>query len=256
MNRTKVRIIRLTTVLLASVLALTSCVTETTGGIPGPAPREDRVRAQLDLARGYMENRDWSRAKVPLRRALEIDPTNTEVHVLSGVLFQAENEPELAEEHFNRAIRISPDDPQALNNYGGFLYARQRYEEALVPLAKLVENTNYRARPQVYESLGMAYLQLDRLEEAEGAFARALELNFRLARANLELAGILYERDEIDKANEHFFLYNRVGRPTARSTCLGLKLAIATKDADQEARYRLSLRNLFAEQAEQCLKTL
>ncbi len=237
-------------------LTLSGCITEITGGMPGPAPKEDRLRAQLDLARGYMEKRDWSRAKVPLQKALEIDNLSVETHVLSAVLFQTENEPILAEKHFDRALKIAPDDPQALNNYGSFLYAQERYNDALVPLQKLADNTNYRARPQVYESLGLAFMQLEKMAEAESAFGRALELNFRLARANLELAGLLFERGDLKESNEHFFLYNRVGKPTARSTCLGLRLAIAAKDENQESRYRLSLNNLFQDQAEQCLKTL
>ena len=238
------------------MLALTGGVTEITGGLPGPAPTQDRVRAQLDLARGYMEKRDWIRAKAPLRKALSIDSQSVEAHVLSGVLFQAENEAVLAEEHFRRALRINPSDPQGLNNFGGFLYGQKRFEEALVPLQQLVGNPNYRARPQAYESLGLAYLQLDRDLEARAAFDRALELNFRLSRANLELAWLHFESGDLKSASEHFFLYNRVGRPTPRSTCLGLKLALANADADQEARYRLSLNNLFKDQSEQCLKTL
>lgn len=238
------------------VLSVAGCVTETTGGLPGPAPTEERVRAQLDLARGYMEKRDWVRAKAPLRKALSIDSQSVEAHVLSGVLFQAENESVLAEEHFRRALRINPSDPQGLNNFGGFLYSQKRFDEALVPLQQLVKNPNYRARPQAYESLGLAYMQLDRDLEARAAFERALELNFRLSRANLELAWLHFEGGDLQNAGEHFFLYNRVGRPTPRSTCLGLKLALANGDADQEARYRLSLNNLFKEQSEQCLKTL
>ena len=247
---------KLISLLLSVVYLLSGCVTESTGGLPGPAPKEDRVQAQLDLARGYMENRDWMRAKSPLQRALTIDPESVEAHVLFGVLYQAENEAALAEEHFSRALRSSPRDPQALMNYGGFLYSQERYEESLAPLELLVEDTVYRGRPQAFESLGLAYLQVDQLAQAETSFRRALELNFRLPRANLELARLLFDQDDVAGANEYFFLYNRVGRPSARSTCLGLKIAIANKDSDQEARYRLSLKNLFADQAEQCLKTL
>ena len=77
--------------ILALCLGLSACITETSGGMPGPAPVEDRIAAQLDLARGYLENRDWTRAKAPLERALEIDPRNVEAHVLSAVLFHAES---------------------------------------------------------------------------------------------------------------------------------------------------------------------
>jgi len=237
-------------------ICLPGCVTETTGGLPGPAPKETRVKAQLELARGYMEKRDWIRAKPPLQRALQIDSASVEAHVLSGVMYQAEGEPRLAEGHFKRALRIDPENPQALNNYGSFLYAEERFNDALVPLSTLVENPDYRARPRAYESLGLTYIRVGSTTKAISAFRRALELNFQLARANLELALILFEEGQVKEASQHFFLYNRVGKPTGRSTCLGLKIALIQKDENQEARYRLSLNNLFPDQSARCLKTL
>ena len=82
---------------LVLMLALGGCITETTGGLPPPLPDEERVRANLDLARGYLGKRDWIRARSPLDRALEIDPNSVETHVLLGVLFEGQGDPALAE---------------------------------------------------------------------------------------------------------------------------------------------------------------
>ncbi len=68
------------------VVFLAACVTESSGGLPPPAEDNIRLQAQLDLARGYFESQDWSRARPPLRRALEIDPRSAETHVLFAVL--------------------------------------------------------------------------------------------------------------------------------------------------------------------------
>ena len=130
------------------VVLVGGCVTETTGNLPEPATLNERVQAQLDLARGYLENRDFTRARSPLNRALEIDPRSVEANVLMGVLSQAESDPELAEQHFKSALRLEPDNAQALNNYASFLYAQQRYSEAVERLRKLVRDPDYRARSQ------------------------------------------------------------------------------------------------------------
>ena len=54
---------------LLLLVSASACVTETTGGLPPPAPTEDRVQAQLDLARGYLEQGDRNSARPPLAKA-------------------------------------------------------------------------------------------------------------------------------------------------------------------------------------------
>ncbi|MFB3105037.1 MAG: hypothetical protein ACE1ZA_08920, partial [Pseudomonadales bacterium] len=61
---------------------MAGCITTSTGGLPAPASDEKRVKAQLDLARGYLENRHLERARVPINRALSIDSKSVEAHVL------------------------------------------------------------------------------------------------------------------------------------------------------------------------------
>ncbi|MCZ6853651.1 MAG: type IV pilus biogenesis/stability protein PilW, partial [Gammaproteobacteria bacterium] len=55
------------------VVFLAACVTESTGGLPPAAEDTVRLKAQLDLARGYFASNDWTRARAPLNRAREID---------------------------------------------------------------------------------------------------------------------------------------------------------------------------------------
>ena len=245
---------RQTAVVLAILVsfALAGCVTETTGGLPGPAPKDARVQAQLDLARGYIEQRDLSRARGPLEKAVEIDPTNVEVHVLTAIVYHAEAEYEIAESHYKRALRLEPNNAQALNNYGTFLYSRERYDDAIKQLEKLVKDTGYRARSQAFENLGLANLQAGNLSDAESNFQRALELNFRQPRATLELADIAYNRGEYKAAAARLMEFKTMARQNARSLCLGVKVGTALGDADQAASNALALKNLFPDQADQC----
>jgi len=239
--------------LAAFVVAVSGCVTETTGGLPPPAPTEDRVQAQLDLARGYLEQRDFNRAQPALQKALEIDPRHAEAHVLNALFFHAQNEYELAEMHYKTALRIDPTNAQALNNYGTFLYARGRFDDAIKPLSELVKDTGYRARSQAFENLGMAQLRTGNTDAAEASFQRALELNFRQAGATLELADIAYQRGALEQAAGRLMEFRTMARPNARSLCLGLKVARGLGDEDQVASNSLALRNLFPAAAEQCL---
>lgn len=233
--------------LLLSAL-LGGCVTTTTG--PAPATDKQRVQARLDLARGYMEAGEYERARPALNRAITIDPRSVEAHVLLGVLNESENENALAEKHYRIALEIDPHDPQALNNYGSFLFSQGRYKDAVEKLRLVVENPNYRARSQAYENLGLAELKIGEVERAKEAFRRALRLNFAQARSSLELADLALVEGDYVAAQEYYDSFRLQARQTPRSLCLGMKLAAKQGDSDRMASYALALNNLFPDSPE------
>ena len=154
-NRRNRRASWLCGMLALAALGLAGCVRETVGGLPAPASAPERAQAQLDLARGYLQGRDWTRAKPPLLRALQLAPSSVEARVLLGLAHEGENEAQLAEEQYRAALALDPQHAQALNNYGAFLYRQGRFQEALEPLRKLVQRPDYRLRAQAYENLGL-----------------------------------------------------------------------------------------------------
>lgn len=234
---------------LLGLMALVSgCVTETNAR--QPAAPEVQLQAQLDLARGYMEQRDWKRAKEPLDRALKIDSRSAEALTLMGVLYQAQNEPEIAEEHYRQALRYQPNYAMALNNYGSYLYAQGRFEEALAPLRTLVKDPDYRDRPQAYENLGFTELRVGNRQRAKDAFERALSFNTMMPRSGMELAQLEFADADYSAARRYFDLYRERAPRSAANLCLGLRLARVAGDENQRASYELALRNLFPDSAE------
>lgn len=235
-------------VVLACFLA--GCVTESTGGLPKPAPRGERAEAQLAVARGYISAASWSNAKRALEKAMELDAGIPETHVLYAVVYEAEEEYELAETHYRRALRMASADPQALYNYGTFLYRRGRYQDAIGQLARVVRNIDYRARPQAYEALGLAQLAAEDPDSAAASFERALSLNNRLGPSELELAWMAFDRGDLRSAVARYEHYRAIAKPTARSLCLGMKIGVAVGNADQVASSALAMKNLFPDASE------
>lgn len=237
---------------LQAVLAclLAGCVTESTGGLPKPAPRGERAEAQLAVARGYISAASWANAKRSLEKAMALDSGIAETYVLYAVVYEAEEEYELAETHYRRALRMTATDPQALYNYGTFLHRRGRYEDAIEQLAKVVRNTDYRARSQAYEALGLAQLAAGDREAARASFERALSLNNRLGPSELELAWMAFDRGDLPSAVARYDRFRAIAKPTARSLCLGMKIGVAVGNADQVASSALALKNLFPDARE------
>ncbi len=233
-------------------LCLGGCVGDASSRPGQPAPAAQRVAAQLDLARAYLERGDSARARQPLLRALQIDPGALEAHVLAGILYERENEVELAERHHRAALAINPDDPQALNNYGAFLYAQGRLEAALAPLRRAVRDTGYPARAQAFENLGLTELGLGRVAAAKLAFQRALDLGGERPRSSLELADIFLAQRDYGAAERHYHDYVAQAGETVRSLCLGLRLAAVEGATRRSAEHAARLYRRYPEAMESC----
>jgi type IV pilus assembly protein PilF len=230
---------------VALLIALASCVTVDDGKGPKVAAPEDRVQAQLDLARGYLEKREWGRARPALERALEIAPRSSEAHELMALLHQEEGEPKLAETEFKTALRHDPGNARALNNYGSFLYKIGRYADARTELTKATRDVAYSRRAQVYENLGATELKLGNVEAAEAAFQRALSLDSSLPRAPLEVAEMAYTRGKFEESQQYYDGYLKLARQTPRSLWLGIRLSRKFNNQDTLASYALLLKNLY-----------
>ena len=216
-----------------------------------PAPMAARIKAQLDLADGYIAVGDAARARPALERALELDSRNSTTHDLFGRLYQMQGDAELAEHHFRIAVRSDGSNARARNDYGVFLYQQGRYPDAVEQLARAADDPDSPSRPVAYENLGLASLKAGDRSGARSAFTRAVMLDRRMPISLLELAEISFMDGEFENSANWYQRYRGVAsRQSARSLWLGVRLARAAGNKDQEASYALQLKNLFPLSAE------
>lgn len=220
---------------LSLLLALSGCVTETTGGFNAEVSREQALRDYIALARGYLEQGDLPNAKRHLNNAAGIDSNHPDVFAIWGLVYAREGETGLADESFRRSLRLDAGNAQTRNNYAAFLFANERYADAYRELETVVRDTQYPARAQAFENLGFAALRLERIDDAEAAFSRAVQLNANQLRSLLELAAInLIQQDQVQAAQHYrnyltiLQFYNQA--QSARSLWIGIQLALAQGD--------------------------
>ncbi|WXL27039.1 type IV pilus biogenesis/stability protein PilW [Ectopseudomonas mendocina] len=233
--------------LLLAASLLAGCVS--TGGNIDPLKtdkgREEARDAYMQLGLGYLRNGDTERAKVPLKQALDLDPSSADVHATLGFVFQTEMEPELADSHFRKAISLSGGEARMLNNYGGFLFEQKRYKEALEVYLKASEDTLYPERSRVFENLGLTAQQLNQQAQAKTYFERSLRLNSRQPRALLAMAQLSFNDKEYVPARSYYESYVALAPHNAASLLLGVRLAKVFEERDQAASLGLQLKRLY-----------
>ncbi len=236
--------------LLTSIFLMVGCVTTGKTRFSENADEQQALKKYTELGLRYIQQGKTVEAKRPLKRALEIDAKSPEVHNALAILFQAEKEPKMAEDHFAKALRYGPNETRIRNNYAAFLYSQQRYGDACVQLEQATNDTLYENRASVYENLGMCYLKIAQNEKALAAFDRAIDINDGQARALLEAAHIYFIKGEYGVSQRYHVQYQRLVRlryapNTPRSLALGIKLARLKGDKNREASYLLMLKNMF-----------
>jgi len=207
--------------------------------------RDEARQAYVQLGLGYLQQGMTERAKVPLKKALELDESDANANAALGLVFQAEMEPELADEHFRKALASRPADARILNNYGSFLFEEKRYKEAYQRFEQAAADTLYPERSRVFENLGMTAKKLGQRELAQQQLEKALRLNRQQPHALLEMAELSFEDRHYVPARDYYDRFSLLSEQNARSLLLGVRLADVFDDRDKAASYGLQLKRLY-----------
>lgn len=217
---------------------------------------EKAVKVRTQLAAEHIRSGDLDSAKRALDQALSVDSRDATANMMMGILLQQEgSKPNLekAEHYFNRAISSEPDNAQAHNNYGTYLYQMERYNDAVEQFRIAGATLGYDQRYQALENLGRIYLKLGDVANAEKTFKQALLANRDSYISMLELAEIFYLQQQIPAATQMYEQYVRtVGQKNQGARALWIGVRVARANADKMGMQVLvnQLRALFPESPE------
>ncbi len=108
-------------------------------------------------------------------RLLENDPTNTEILNNLGVIFHRQANSEKAEGYFLKALAIKEDYLDPLLNLADLYQTAKRWKEAAHQLEKCIAIDDQ--DPNLYNQLGMIYLEMSDSPKAREFLAKSLKLN-------------------------------------------------------------------------------
>lgn len=249
------RRIRAAMVCLA-VLWLSACTTTSTQdyGTAGGS-KEKALKSYTRLGLQYLQAGDTASAKLPLQHALELDDNYAPAFNGLALVFQTEDDSALAEDYFRKATAADPDSAMIHNNFGAFLFAAGRYQEACQELSRATDDPFYQQRAQAYENLGRCYRQLGQLDAAEHAFRRALTLSKQRPMALVELSDLLLIQNKPQAASELFSRFRELVDSKRvnhfpLSLWVGVRVARYEGDASRASTYALLLKNMYPESAE------
>ena len=135
--------------LLLAVIATTGCVTSGVNKSAGADP--DAANQQhIRLALSYISSNNRDLARVHLEKAKALNPRSVELYNGYALLYQMEQEFELAERYYRKALAADSDYTLAHYNYSAFLFNQGRMAEALEQMQLVTQDLGYERRPRLF----------------------------------------------------------------------------------------------------------
>lgn len=212
-----------------------------------------RARIRLQLAVGYFEQGKTTVALDEVKQSLNIDPTFIDAYNLRGLIYMRLNDMRLAEESFRRALSLRPDDANVLQNYGWMLCQQSRFEEGVQAFDRALADPTYGARAKTLLTKGLCQVRAGQPSQAEESLKRSFELDAGNPVTGYNLALLLYQRGDYQRALFYIRRINNSELANAETLWLGIK--VEQRLGNRLAREQLGrqLRNRFPESRELAL---
>jgi type IV pilus assembly protein PilF len=233
-------------VLVAAAGCSSSSTTESrpvtdTGGADG----RRRAEVHTALAGEYYSRGNLTVALAETRAAINDDPTYAVAYNMQGLVYMELKEDAQARSAFERAISLSPNNSETLNNYGWFLCLRNEPAKGLPLMQRAANDTQYATPEKAWLSIGLCHRRQGRNAEAEEALRRAVLIRPEMIGALYNLALITYERGAYKDAEVYLGRYTRLANSNLEGLVLGVRVARANKDKALEESYMQQLRRRF-----------
>jgi type IV pilus assembly protein PilF len=233
---------------LLAGLALTGCVTTTTGSQPAPSSPDEAADYNMQLGISYLRQNKPQLARTKLETAVRLNPDLATAHSALGVVFERLEDPAGAERHYRRAVDLEPQNPDNLNALAVFTCSRKRdpqaalqlFDRALaIPLSVSTAN-----RAMLNTNAGTCAKSLDLLR-AERYLRAALAENPNYGDALLQLAEITLEGGEALQARAFIERYLAANPPSSGALWLAVRIERALNDNAAAGRYADTLLKEF-----------
>ena len=168
----------------------------------------------LQLGVRYLSLNKLEIAKENLQQAIKDDSGNTQAHNALAFLYEKLNQIDEAQDHYETALDLAPDDLGVQNNFGRFLCERGEFEDGMALLEKASSNPLNDRQWLALTNAGRCQMAMEQKQKAEAYFRQALQLNNAYAPALLEMQKIAYQNGDFWAAKGNLQRYLGVASHT------------------------------------------
>jgi len=216
---------------------------------PETTPKE-RAKLHMELGAAYYERGQMDIALEELGEATKLDPDNARIYNVYGLVHAWMGENAKAEQNFQRALSLAPQDSEIRQNWGWYLCTTGRARESIPEFERAAANPLYKSPEIALLNAGRCSASFGDVANAESFFMRALVIAPNNASAAFGLAQLAYKDNRLDIAR--VWMRRVLTQPNPAPEALFLGMCIERRQGDRATEQSLiaQLRNRYPDSAE------
>jgi len=135
-----------------------------------------------------------------------------------GIAFHQMSQLELARKNYQRAVKLDPKYPEAINNLGTIFYAQKDYGRAIKSYKRALKLSKDSA--SMYSNLGSAYFGRKDYKLATECYQHALQLDPDVFERHSNFGTLMMERDVEERATFHLYMAKMYAKTGANERAL------------------------------------
>ncbi|GEA04660.1 hypothetical protein KUL17_35570 [Alteromonas sp. KUL17] len=233
---------------LSAIIFTSGCVSNSQSGLyGGNFDHEEAAKTRMSLGLTYLQNNNYTQAKKNLDKALEFNPRSADVQFAMAYYYQLVGDNLRAEEYYETAIDLAPNNGDIANSYGAFKCQNGEYEKAKAYFFDAINNRLYANAAQTYENLALCAQSQGKLDEAIGYFQDALKHQPARGKSLFLLSELYTVSEQWGLAESTLRKYERVAKVTPDSLWLAYEIAKGKGDLETAKGYGEMMMSLFPE---------
>ncbi|MEC7134378.1 MAG: type IV pilus biogenesis/stability protein PilW, partial [Pseudomonadota bacterium] len=233
---------------LSAIIFTSGCVSNSQSGLyGGNFDHEEAAKTRMSLGLTYLQNNNYTQAKKNLDKALEFNPRSADVQFAMAYYYQLVGDNLRAEEYYETAIDLAPNNGDIANSYGAFKCQNGEYEKAKAYFFDAINNRLYANAAQTYENLALCAQSQGKLDEAIGYFQDALKHQPARGKSLFLLSELYTVSEQWELAESTLRKYERVAKVTPDSLWLAYEIAKGRGDLETAKGYGEMMMSLFPE---------
>ena len=197
----------------------------------------DKAMVHAQLGKSYLQQKQYAVAKSELEKALRIESNHSESNYVMALLMMELGDYEVAEGHFQRAVRYDRENSAAAHDFGMFLCQTNQQVRAIEYFEIAAGNPLFGRSELSYMRAGECLEQIND-DRAEKYLKRALSIDPQLRPALYRLAFIKYQASSYLSARAYIERYMAITKPQPAALLLAYKIELQLNATDVADRYR------------------
>ncbi len=214
------------------------------------ATPKERASLHADLGAGYYERGRMDIAIEELTEAQTLDATNPRIYNYFGLVYAMLGDNAKAEQNFQRALSLAPEDSDVRHNWGWYLCSNDRPRESIPEFEIALRNPFYKTPEIALTNAGRCSAAFGDLAGAAAYYQRALARSPANAPAMYGLALLAFRGGRLDEARGYTRRLAQLPAPAPEALFLGMCVERKTGDRAAEVLYVTQLRNRYPDSAE------